>query len=142
MRFGVNYMHCGCPLPGETIGQKLNRLIKVTSRQSPSFLLPPDDDDALLAGTHPSDHNSIFASHRYAQKMREKRTAKIAARKSRASIKGRASAIDHDTAFLTPVPIYYYAGVGIVGCFASPGVLDNGSAACASVSMFAYAALC
>ena len=34
-RFGIPFMHCGCPLPGDTIGQRLSKL---TFRlKSPSF---------------------------------------------------------------------------------------------------------
>jgi hypothetical protein len=53
-------MHCGCPVPGETIGQKLNRLIG-SAKQSPSYLVPPSDHKPLLAGTHPSDHDAVFS---------------------------------------------------------------------------------
>ena len=53
-RFGVQYVHCGCPLPGETVGQRLLRLIGAYTRRTPSFLNPPNIGEALTA-THPSD---------------------------------------------------------------------------------------
>ncbi|KAF8076954.1 hypothetical protein FPV67DRAFT_440215 [Lyophyllum atratum] len=61
-RFDLPYTHCGCPLPGQTIGQRLSRLV-VSYTQKPSYLVPPPRED-LLAGTHPSDHNAVFLFHR------------------------------------------------------------------------------
>ncbi|KAG6845550.1 hypothetical protein H0H87_007794 [Tephrocybe sp. NHM501043] len=60
-RFGIPYMHCGCPVPGKTIGRRLSNLIATTSTsraQSPPYLIPLDRPD-LLSSTHPSDHNSV-----------------------------------------------------------------------------------
>jgi hypothetical protein len=145
MRFNVPYMHCGCPLPGDTIGQKLKRLM---SKQGPSYLVPPDDKD-LLAGTHPSDHNAVFSFQHKAMSdaARKKREAKFAARKERdltlarkdkGHVEGRSTSKadegggdSHSAAFLVPIPIYY-AGFG--GCFAYGGAVDGHHSACAAVS--------
>ncbi|KAJ6465113.1 hypothetical protein C8R47DRAFT_991660 [Mycena vitilis] len=138
-RFGVQYTHCGCPLPGETIGQRLSRL--VGHGTNPSYLIPPDRDD-LLAATHPSDHNAVFAFHHKAasEAAQRRRREKIAKRTQRdldaaaaGKLNGRRS-VDHDPAFLVAVPMYYtpgvfagsgsviYGGAGIGGCAAVSGL--------------------
>jgi hypothetical protein len=57
-RFNVNYTHCGCPIPGDTIGKRLSRLI---GKQTPLFSSPlvPGDRPDILSATHPSDHNAV-----------------------------------------------------------------------------------
>jgi len=124
-------MHCGCPLPGETIGQRLSRLVGITIRHHPSFLLPPDTDNALLAGTHPSDHNAVIAfRHKGNSKaLRKKRAAKIAARRKRDAESTSPCTITHDP-FLAPVPIYF----DDAACFASAGVVNVGGCAVVSSS--------
>ncbi|CAA7259398.1 unnamed protein product [Cyclocybe aegerita] len=59
-RFGVSYTHCGCPIPGDSIGKRLSRLVGIyaPNTQAPSHLLPYDRPD-LLSATHPSDHNAV-----------------------------------------------------------------------------------
>src|ERR1700722_7730153 len=140
-------MHCGCPLPGETIGQKLNRLVGFTYKKGPSFLIPPDDED-LLAGTHPSDHNAVYSFHHKAVSdyVRKKREAKIAARRkrdvenaSRSRMNPGSRARDHSAlhayAFLTRVPIFFAdVGRNMRGEFASSSVVDNSNGGCAAVS--------
>jgi hypothetical protein len=158
-RFNVPYMHCGCPLPGETIGQKLNRLMGSASKQSPSYLVPPDDED-LLAGTHPSDHNAVFSFQHKAMSdaARKKRAAKFTARKERdlalarkgkghergesTSRAGESGRYLHGAAFLLPIPIYF-AAEGFGGCFAYGGAVDGHYGGCAAVSLcFFYYAVC
>ena len=56
----MNYTHCGCPVPGDTIGKRLSRLL--TGVQTPSTSispLVPDDRPDVLVATHPSDHNAV-----------------------------------------------------------------------------------
>ncbi|KAJ7491083.1 hypothetical protein FB451DRAFT_1349431 [Mycena latifolia] len=124
-RYDVQYTHCGCPLPGETIGQKLSRLVGSSAAQ-PSYLVPPDRAD-LLAATHPSDHNAVFAFHHKgrAEAAQRRRREKLAKRAQRDLERGRAQrGVQHDPAFLVPVPLYYMpvmAGprrglVGLWGC--------------------------
>ena len=67
-RFDVQYTHCGCPLPGETIGQKLSHLVGFIETQHLSSLVLPERDD-LLTATHPSDHNTAFAFHHKGRSM-------------------------------------------------------------------------
>ncbi|RDB24427.1 hypothetical protein Hypma_008478 [Hypsizygus marmoreus] len=115
-RFGYEYTHCGCPVPGETIGQKLSRLvINVTSAP---YLLPPERDN-LLAATHPSDHNAVYAFHRKSSKKdREKRRKKMSHREKREARNAERAQYHHDPAFLIPVPIYFQTPGG---CISSSG---------------------
>ncbi|KAG2040497.1 hypothetical protein BDR03DRAFT_915553 [Suillus americanus] len=137
-RYHVPYMHCGCPLPGDTIGQKLRRL--VSSQTSSSMLLLPPRSDARAA-THPSDHNAVFALHNMSASLRqrEKRARKAGMRRLQAERNGRAvkrdGDVNHGIAFLYPVPMfYYYAG----GCVAAAGAVVNGGPGCAAVSVAVF----
>jgi hypothetical protein len=134
-------MHCGCPLPGETINLKLTRLLSNPDKK-PSFLVPPNDPD-LLAGTHPSDHNAVFAFHhkKMSESARNARQKKIEKRKKRDEELARKGKMDprsiersraHDSAFLMPVPLFFY-GAGFGGCAAFGGVVYSG---CAAVGAF------
>ncbi|KAJ6606211.1 hypothetical protein DFH09DRAFT_1017165 [Mycena vulgaris] len=125
-RYGVQYTHCGCPLPGETIGQKLSRL--VGSATSPSYLIPPDRSD-LLAATHPSDHNAVFVFHHKgtSEAAQRRRREKIAKRTQRDLDRGeRSRNLQHDPAFLIPVPMYYVPIMA--GCAAYSGNVVHGGA--------------
>jgi hypothetical protein len=137
-------MHCGCPLPGETIGLKLARLVS-NSGQKPSFLIPPNDPD-LLAGTHPSDHNAVFAFNhkKMGDTARKARQKKIEKRKERDAELARRGKMDpqsiersrgHDAAFLMPVPLFFY-GSGVGGCAAYGGIVSSGG--CAAVGVFSF----
>jgi hypothetical protein len=57
-RFHVQYSHCGCPIPGDSIGSRLAHLISGNNLAPPSHLLPFNRPD-LLSATHPSDHNAV-----------------------------------------------------------------------------------
>ncbi|KAJ7700855.1 hypothetical protein B0H17DRAFT_925014 [Mycena rosella] len=137
-RYGVQYTHCGCPLPGETIGQKLSRLVS-NSTSSPSYLVPPDRVD-LLAATHPSDHNAVFAFHHKgtSEAAQRRRRQKIAKRTQRDVERGvQARNAQHDPAFLIPVPMYYMPIMA--GCAAYGGNIINGGSGyggCAAVGVF------
>ena len=120
-------MHCGCSLPGETIGQKLVAKLKLHGTEQQSFLRPPANPDSIL-GTHPSDHNAVFAFHQEAvsETLRRKRRAKALKRRQRDAEMVQKGKLDerayqrgegHDQAFLTAIPLYYYGyGVGFAGC--------------------------
>ncbi|KAF8886970.1 hypothetical protein BD779DRAFT_1470956 [Infundibulicybe gibba] len=122
-RFNIEYTHCGCPLPGQTIGQKLSRLV-----------------NSLLAATHPSDHNAVFAAHHKgaisAQKRRRKKFERRREREAQDALKGKADpkrserGAGHDPAFLVPVPMFYaYGTVPIVsGCTAYTANVVSGCA--------------
>ena len=134
-------------MPGETIAQKVARIVKVDN-SIPSHLVPPNRDD-LLAATHPSEHNSVFAFHKkvVGELSREKRRKKIAKRLKANTALVKAGRLDkrdiershgHDAAFLMPVPLYFYSPIG-VGCVAAYGGVVNGEGGggiggCASVS--------
>ncbi|KAL0950336.1 hypothetical protein HGRIS_010307 [Hohenbuehelia grisea] len=127
-RFGQAYSHCGCPLPGDSIGTKLQRLIGIRrERIAPSYLIPPDEPN-LLAATHPSDHNAVFPFHhrgegeaarkrRRAKYTRRQRRAAEQAQRDRGDERGNRYVESHQAAFLTPVPIYY----GSYACVAASG---------------------
>jgi hypothetical protein len=126
-------MHCGCPLPGDTIGQKLKRLLPSSANK---LLLPLKSEAS--AATHPSDHNAVFALHDMSASLRarEKRTRKAEARRLRAERDGQMvrndRGVDHGIAFLYPVPMYYYYPGG---CVAAAGGVVNGGLGCAVVSV-------
>jgi len=120
---------------------------------TPSHLVPLNRDD-LLAATHPSDHNAVFAFHRKwfseaSQKSRRKKFAKRQRANAELARAGRLNQRDiershgHDPAFLVPVPIYFYNPVVGVGCVAAAGNVvniggDGGIRGCAGVSCFGY----
>ncbi|KAF8079297.1 hypothetical protein FPV67DRAFT_109524 [Lyophyllum atratum] len=134
-RFGLPYTYCGCPLPGDTIGQKLARLVFNVARE-PHLFLPPDQNNAYAA-SHPSDHNAVYAFHRVQSRSnRDKRKKKHLHREERDAKNGE-RVYGHDPAFLIPIPLYY-ATPG--GCVASSGsVVDKegtaGGSSCAPVSV-------
>ena len=163
-------MYCGCPLPvsthfvfsihsgevhlcshphqGKTIGQKLRHLIKSRNRESHE---PPDRDDCLRA-THPSDHNAVRVEE-VSERGRMKRSLKMQERKNRDREKFKrgkldekafSRGLDHEAAFLVPVPTYYGYGAtevnpsGLVrrygpGCVIVSGLL---SAVCVGILYF------
>ncbi|KAF5385031.1 hypothetical protein D9615_001238 [Tricholomella constricta] len=133
MRFGLPYTYCGCPLPGDTIGQKLVRLVFKVTRMP--HLLPPDQSNAHEA-THPSDHNAVFVYHRWqSHRNREKQQKKLARRKKREAQSGE-SGDEHDPAFLIPIPMHYTTPGGCV--IGSGSIVDNregtaGEASCVPV---------
>ncbi len=142
-------MHCGCPLPGDTIGQRLTRLKRRLSNASNTSngLIPPHRVDALSA-THASEHNSVLVpDHKLlTESQRKKRAEKVRKRRERDEKNVRERKMDesalrrgrdHDAAFLYPVPFYAYTPVG--GCVAYGGIgaggLGGGFASCAVVSV-------
>ena len=58
-RFHIPYSHCGCPIPGDSIGSKLARLISGSDNAAPPSHLLPFNRPDLLSATHPSDHNAV-----------------------------------------------------------------------------------
>ncbi|KAF8165958.1 hypothetical protein B0H34DRAFT_648995 [Crassisporium funariophilum] len=149
-RFNVQYTHCGCPIPGDSIGQRLSRLIS-TPTTPPSHLLPFNRPD-LLSATHPSDHNAVrFASqsiraHSFTRARYEKlaRKKQILARKAaqkaakNGGLRGphsRSTGSAYEQTFLIPVPIFFApglgagAGVGYVACVAG-GTSVNPAGGC------------
>lgn len=130
-------MHCGCPLPGDTIGQRLERLTsRLTFAQlgSGSALSPPHHPDALSA-THPSEHNCVdgTADKKRADQIRQKRIAKVTKRRERDAKLVEKGKMDrrqydrgmaHEYAFLYPVPFYYPP---VIGCGAFPIYAGVGS---------------
>ncbi|KAA1466623.1 hypothetical protein DENSPDRAFT_46315 [Dentipellis sp. KUC8613] len=132
-RFNVPYMHCGCPLPGETIGQKLARLVSNMGFSYKPKMPSLPDNPALLAATHPSEHNSVVVSNLPHQssrrRKREKRTQRRRDRDAALVKQGKmhqdvfARGMGHRTAFLVPVPMYW-GGVG--SCVVGTGNIVNG----------------
>ncbi|KAJ7598800.1 hypothetical protein C8J56DRAFT_1092684 [Mycena floridula] len=121
-RYNIRYTHCGCPVPGDTIGQKLSRILSRSGKTEPPNHLDPGHRPELLAGTHPSDHNSVFAAHSKAAAEASRRLREIKYRK-RLSKDSEANRSDgHQVAFLTPLPYYY----GLSGCVAWYGAVPLG----------------
>ncbi|KAK0447603.1 hypothetical protein EV421DRAFT_1900975 [Armillaria borealis] len=114
-RFGIPYTHCGCPLPGNTIGQKLSRLISIHKQSvPPSHLVPPRDRSDLLASTHLSDFNAVYA-FKHQRQIDALRRARLEKRERRIRREGmNRNSVDHDPAFLVPVPLYFDCDTGCV----------------------------
>ncbi|KDQ63940.1 hypothetical protein JAAARDRAFT_144381 [Jaapia argillacea MUCL 33604] len=65
-RYNVPYMHCGCPLPGDTLGLRLSKrvntaLTKISATAQIRSYLQPPTNPTIYAATHPSDHNAVYA---------------------------------------------------------------------------------
>ncbi|KAG1797327.1 uncharacterized protein HD556DRAFT_1356096 [Suillus plorans] len=136
-RYHVPYMHCGCPLPGDTIGQKLRCLL--SSQVASNVPSVPPKTDARVA-THPNDHNIVFTLHNMSANLRhrENRACKTGVRRLRAERNGRAvkknGNVDHAIACLYPVPMFhYYLG----GSVTPTGAVVNGDLKSAAVSVIA-----
>ncbi|KAG6334620.1 hypothetical protein ID866_4472 [Astraeus odoratus] len=115
-RYGVPYMYCGCPPPGETLGQRIRRTLSIAHlKDKPATvdasLIPPEDTSARAA-THPSDHNALPIMGQRAREKRmkqfrerrakeEKRLAKEGDKKTKTTFEQ----LDHQPAFLAPVPL-------------------------------------
>ena len=107
---------------------------------------PPNRDDCLLA-THPSDHNAVYVNI-ISHKGREKRLSKTQKRKTRDMEKLKQGkldektynrGLDHNAAFLVPVPVYYGYGYPLAACVGIGGGFGVG---CATVSGFGYLVAC
>lgn len=128
----MQYNYCGCPVPGETIGQRVSRFVSPKNKHSS---LSPPEREAFLIATHPSDHNAVFAFHRkYSsetsqQRRREKflqhqkRDAKLAKR-GKLDPKQVERSYAHDPAFLIPVPLFFYDPTPLA-CVAYSGNVVN-----------------
>lgn len=144
-------MHCGCPLPGDTIGQRVSRLtsrLKDTpSAPASNPLIPPSHPDAHSA-THPSEHNCVnVGTGKSSEQTRQKRLDKLRKRRERDAKlvqKGKMNRGEydrgaaHEYAFLYPVPFFYPP---VIGCGAYPlyaGIGTPGLGSCAVVSDWFY----
>lgn len=140
-RFRVPYMHCGCPLPGDTVGQRLGHLSRILKGNTThEDINPPHRNDAFRA-THPSEHPAIQGGRRgvlpdHARSRREVREAKMRERRARDAEKVRRGKMDvalfrrgegHDYPFLTPVPFT----MPVAACIAVGSQLTCGSGSCA-----------
>lgn len=144
-RYKVPYTHCGCPHPGTTVRQRIRRVL--TRKEPPDTTLQPPE--TATPGTHPSDHNAVFAMHNHrsalnARERRQQKSERRRRREAREATEGGKSAPDvqhvcdrdrdrnHPEPFLYPIPLYY---VPIAGCVVGVGrVVDGGvGAQCASV---------
>jgi hypothetical protein len=116
-RYGVPYTQCGCPLPGNTIGQRLTRLVTPAgSRHYPlSRLAPPTDQPEILAASHPSDHNAVavlgLPNNPTAKTQRESKVFRRREREASRVRKGEMTQeefernAEHAAPFLVPVPL-------------------------------------
>ncbi|KAF7304485.1 hypothetical protein HMN09_00850800 [Mycena chlorophos] len=141
-RFGQPYSYCGCPLPGNSVGQRLSRLMSGVGvgfahahghghgggGTHPQYLQPPKSWSGKTAsGTHPSAHNLMFPGRATAASSSEqnKLKAEKKAEKERAKAKARGKCV-LDPAFLVPVPLFVDKGPGAGNCAAVSGHLMNG----------------
>lgn len=111
------YTQCGCPLPGNTFGQRLARLVThAGSRHYPlSRLAPPADQPEILAASHPSDHNTVavlgLPSNSTAKTQRESKAFRRREREASRVRKGDMTLeefkrnAEHAAPFLVPVPL-------------------------------------
>ncbi|KAI0248716.1 hypothetical protein BJV78DRAFT_1276476 [Lactifluus subvellereus] len=116
-RYGAPYTQCGCPLPGNTIGQRLARLVPhVGSKHYPlSKITPPADQPEILAASHPSDHNTVavlgLPNNSTAKAQRENKASRRREREASRVRKGELSQEEfdrnagHAAPFLVPVPL-------------------------------------
>lgn len=144
-RFKVSYSYCGCPLPGDSIGDKLSRLthkvFSSSSRAQTHSALSPPGHPAIAPATHASEHNTIHVrpdNPKLAAKLARKRRArerKMDQRRARDLRRVQRGELDreqyrrgeaHYAAFLTPVP--FISPVMIGSC------VSVGHAQCAAVS--------
>jgi hypothetical protein len=108
-------MHCGCPLPGKTISQKLSKLVTLHFKHPPPFLQLPLHAEAPPA-THPSDHNGVYFLHdeKFSEPYRKLLTEKMDRRYDRASrsrqndvsADGQGGDPSHHYAFLVSIPMF------------------------------------
>ena len=128
-------MHCGCPLPGATVGQRLSRLIQRGNHVQADSAL----HSTVAAATHPSDHNGVYVPGTTTDTALAEHGAKLAKRRERdlkLVEKGKMAREDyerggaHGAAFLYPVPIWF----GTAGCaVGAGGVGISGFAGCTAV---------
>ncbi|KAI0720627.1 hypothetical protein C8Q72DRAFT_890601 [Fomitopsis betulina] len=132
-RFKVPYSYCGCPLPGDSIGDKLQRLthklFSSSSKEQPQSSLKPSGHPAIAHATHASEHNAIHLrpedpslASKIARKRRN-RERKMDERRARDLRRVQRGELDpeqyrrgqaHYAAFLTPVP--FLTPVDVSGC--------------------------
>lgn len=113
----MSYTQCGCPLPGNTIGQRFARFVThAGSRHYPlSRLAPPTDQPEILAASHPSDHNTVavlgLPSNTTAKAQRESKAFRRREREASRLQKGEITQeefkrnVEHTVPFLVPVPL-------------------------------------
>src|SRR6266702_243539 len=116
-RYGTPYTQCGCPLPGNTIGQKLARLVPLSgSKHYPlARLAPPADQQEILAASHPSDHNTVavlgLPNNSTAKAQRDSKALRRREREVSRVRRGEISQEEfernarHAAPFLVPVPL-------------------------------------
>ena len=116
-RYGIPYTQCGCPLPGNTIGQKLARLVPLSGSKHypPARLAPPADQPEILAASHPSDHNTVavlgLSNNSTAKAQRDSKALRRREREVSRVRKGEISQEEfernagHAAPFLVPVPL-------------------------------------
>lgn len=132
-KFHLPYTYCGCPLPGDSVGQKFMRMIsKYDDSAEPPSSLTPLTSASACNGTHPSDHNGVYPFHRtwVARKDRETRVSKFKKQQKQAQKEKGFTVenerydrgMEHDMPFYYPIPLYYNnfsAGYGACAGYAA-----------------------
>ncbi len=147
------YTQCGCPLPGNTIGQRFARLVThAGSRHYPlSRLAPPAEQPEILAASHPSDHNTVavlgLPKNSTAKAQRESKAIRRREREASRMRKGEITQeefkrnAEHTVPFLVPVPLTSAAMTPctFLGQVMNTSDWTSGSfAGCASVSSLCH----
>ncbi|KAG6845592.1 hypothetical protein H0H87_007271 [Tephrocybe sp. NHM501043] len=89
----------------------------------PPHLFQLSDHDNAQAATHPSDHNAIYAYHRWLSSWKRTQRQKKIVKRERREVINRER---HDPGFLIPIPLYYAEA----GCVAASGhIIGKGEAA-------------
>ena len=116
-RYGTPYIQCGCPLPGNTVGQKLARFVPLSGSKHypPARLAPSADQPEMLAASHPSDHNTVavlgLPNNSTAKAQRDNKALRRHEREVGRVRKGEITQEEfernagHATPFLVPVPL-------------------------------------
>ena len=140
-RFKVPYTYCGCPLPGDSLGDKLSRLTRkfISSHASPQSALSPPGHPAYAPATHASEHSAIHVrlddpalaatlarKRREREQTRDERRARDLRRVQKGELDPEVyrRGETHYNAFLTPVPFVWPVG----------GCVSVGHSQCAAVS--------
>lgn len=106
-RFGLRYTYCGCPIPGNAIGQCLSKLVTHLatsysgSTSSQQALAPPAGTVSSRTSTHSSDHDAVVHLVKHGYPFHESRRAaraEVAERRQKRDDKASKKKKDEDTA--------------------------------------------
>ncbi|KAH9832611.1 uncharacterized protein C8Q71DRAFT_879588, partial [Rhodofomes roseus] len=137
-RYGLPYMHCGCPLPDETMSSKLHQFTRRLGSSKDNGALQPPPLPSATEATHASEHNAVRAaprkihpSYAAANGPRELRALELRRRRERDGRRVLEGKMDeelyrrgqaHISTYLMPLP-FAQAGPGPTERYAAPCVV-------------------